>query len=135
MVYLIILINYQSQTGLVIIDSPGVGDSDEMDNMVIQYLPEAFAFIYVTNSSLGGGVQKDKVNTWIVWVLSIKTKKKEDCFFFFKKATLLSFFMQMITITLNNNSNNDNNNNNSNYKNIFILPRSYIISLVYRLYR
>ena len=44
--------------------------------------------------------------------------------------------MQMITITLNNNSNNDNNNNNnSNYKNIFILPRSYIISLVYRLYR
>lgn len=97
--YLIILINHQSQTGLVIIDSPhGVGDSDEMDNMVIQYLPEAFAFIYVTNSSLGGGVQKDKVNTWIVWVLSIETKKKEDCFFF-QKSNITVFFHA-----------NDNNN-------------------------
>lgn len=45
----------------MIVDSPGVGD--EMDEMVIQYLPAAFAFIYVANSSLGGGVQKDKVST------------------------------------------------------------------------
>lgn len=47
----------------MIIDSPGVGEADEMDDMVIQYLSEAFAFIYVANSSLGGGVQKDKVST------------------------------------------------------------------------
>ena len=46
----------------MIIDSPGVGESDEMDEMVIQYLPEAFAFIYVVNSSNGGGVQKDRVS-------------------------------------------------------------------------
>ena len=52
----------------MIIDSPGVGEADEMDDMVIQYLPEAFAFIYVANSSLGGGVQKDKVSTWRVCV-------------------------------------------------------------------
>ena len=49
----------------MIIDSPGVGESDEMDEMVIQYLPEAFAFIYVANSSIGGGVQKDRVSTRI----------------------------------------------------------------------
>ena len=52
----------ESKNDIVIIDSPGVGESDEMDNMVMQYLPEAFAFIYVANSSLGGGVQKDKVS-------------------------------------------------------------------------
>lgn len=44
----------------MIVDSPGVGD--EMDEMVIQYLPEAFAFIYVVNSSNAGGVQKDRVS-------------------------------------------------------------------------
>ena len=44
----------------MIVDSPGVGD--EMDEMVIQYLPEAFAFIYVANSSNAGGVQKDRVS-------------------------------------------------------------------------
>ena len=47
----------------MIVDSPGVGD--EMDEMVIQYLPEAFAFTYVANSSNAGGVQKDRVSTWI----------------------------------------------------------------------
>ena len=34
-----------------------------MNEMVIQYLPEAFAFIYVINSSNAGGVQQDRVST------------------------------------------------------------------------
>ena len=54
------------QKGIVIIDSPGVGESDEMDEIVIKYLPEAFAFIYVANSTIAGGVKKDRVSTWII---------------------------------------------------------------------
>ncbi|CAH3030375.1 unnamed protein product, partial [Porites evermanni] len=49
------------QKGIVIIDSPGVGESDEMDEIVIKYLPEAFAFIYVANSTIAGGVKKDRL--------------------------------------------------------------------------
>ena len=41
----------------MIIDSPGVGESDEMDEMVIQYLPQAFAFIYVIDCTNAGGIQ------------------------------------------------------------------------------
>ena len=33
-----------------------------MDNIVVQYLPNAFAFIYVINSPMAGGVQKDRVS-------------------------------------------------------------------------
>lgn len=33
-----------------------------MDDIVVNYLPNAFAFIYVINSSLAGGVQKDRVS-------------------------------------------------------------------------
>ena len=44
------------------IDSPGIGKSDIMDGIVKQYLPEAFAFIYVINSANTGGVQKDRVS-------------------------------------------------------------------------
>ena len=54
------------QKGIAIIDSPGVGESDEMDEMVIKYLPEAFAFIYVANSTIAGGVKRDGVSTWII---------------------------------------------------------------------
>ena len=50
------------QKGVVIIDSPGVGESKIMDEIVMQYLPKAFAFIYVINSANAGGVQKDRVS-------------------------------------------------------------------------
>ena len=48
---------------MVIIDSPGVGESDIMDEIVTQYLPQAFAFLYVINSANAGGVQKDRVSS------------------------------------------------------------------------
>ena len=49
------------QQGIVIVDSPGVGESGIMDDMVKEYLPEAFAFIYVINSVNAGGIQRDRV--------------------------------------------------------------------------
>ena len=56
------------QKGIVIIDSPGVGESDIMDEIVTEYLPRAFAFIYTINSPNAGGVQKDRVSDKIVRV-------------------------------------------------------------------
>ena len=46
----------------MIIDSPGVGESDIMDEIVTQYLPQAFAFLYVINSTNAGGVHNDRVS-------------------------------------------------------------------------
>ncbi len=43
------------------VDSPGIGESDVMDRMVEEYLPEAFAIIYVINSANAGGIRKDTV--------------------------------------------------------------------------
>ena len=43
------------------VDSPGVGESIEMTKLVKEYLPDAFAFIYVINSSNAGGLQPDRV--------------------------------------------------------------------------
>ncbi|XP_028400784.1 uncharacterized protein LOC114523921 [Dendronephthya gigantea] len=47
------------EEGVVIIDSPGLGESDEMDKVLMKYLPNAFAFIYVLDTSRAGGIQKD----------------------------------------------------------------------------
>lgn len=52
--------------GVTIIDSPGVGESEIMDEVVTEYLPQAFGFIYVINSTNAGGVQKDR----LVYLLS-----------------------------------------------------------------
>ena len=53
----------------MIIDNPGVGESDEMDKMVVQYLPRAFAFVYVINSANAGGIQKERVSILILFSL------------------------------------------------------------------
>ena len=49
------------KVGVVIIDSPGVGESEKMDQILMSYLPKAFAFIYVINSANAGGIQRDRL--------------------------------------------------------------------------
>ena len=44
---------------MVIIDSPGLGESDDMDQVLMHYLPNAFAFMYVIDVSHAGGIQED----------------------------------------------------------------------------
>ena len=50
------------QNGIVIVDSPGIRESELMDEEVVKYLPEAFAFVYVIKTDNAGGVQKDRVS-------------------------------------------------------------------------
>ena len=45
----------------MIVDSPGVGESDVMSEFVVNYMPHAFCFMYVINSANAGGVQEDRV--------------------------------------------------------------------------
>ncbi|XP_063422214.1 uncharacterized protein LOC134706836 [Mytilus trossulus] len=45
----------------IIVDTPGIGSSDELTMRLLDYLPKAIAFIYVINSSNAGGVQSDRL--------------------------------------------------------------------------
>ena len=54
----------------MIVDSPGVGDSDAMNEVVRSYLPNAFCFIYVINSINAGGVQENRVGEYLFIVPS-----------------------------------------------------------------
>ena len=55
---------FTQQRHITIVDSPGIGESEELDEIVKNYLPEAFAFIYIINASNAGGVQKDRVSPY-----------------------------------------------------------------------
>ena len=50
------------QKGVVIIDTPGIDEFDIMDEIVMQYLPQAFILIYVINSANAEGGQIDRVS-------------------------------------------------------------------------
>ncbi|XP_078592481.1 uncharacterized protein LOC144871214 [Branchiostoma floridae x Branchiostoma japonicum] len=49
------------KSGIFIVDGPGIGENEAMDSVLLDYLPSAFAFIYVIKSDNAGGVQKDRL--------------------------------------------------------------------------
>jgi len=55
----------------VIVDSPGFGESKRNDEMVMEYVPNAFAFIYVIDCASVVGVQKETVRDSDVLILKL----------------------------------------------------------------
>ena len=53
------------QDRVTIVDTPGIGEGDEMTKRLMDYLPNAVAFIYVINSSNAGGIQDDRVRKYL----------------------------------------------------------------------
>lgn len=51
------------QGNVVIVDTPGIGDSDqeEVAKMMMDYIPNALAFVFVVNMGSAGGLQGDRV--------------------------------------------------------------------------
>ena len=47
----------------MIVDSPGIGETSEMKELVLDYILKACTFIYVINSTCAGGVQ-DRVGSF-----------------------------------------------------------------------
>ena len=64
---LMMLMSLSFQENVMIVDSPGVGESEVMDEFVVNYMSNAFCFMYVINTHNAGGVQKDRVRI-IVYV-------------------------------------------------------------------
>lgn len=42
-------------------DTPGIGDDEELKKMLKEYIPKAVAFVIVIDVSRAGGLQKDRV--------------------------------------------------------------------------
>ncbi|XP_076448681.1 uncharacterized protein LOC143285302 [Babylonia areolata] len=47
--------------GVVLVDSPGVGESRKVSQQLEQYMSRAYGFIYVINISNAGGIHKDRL--------------------------------------------------------------------------
>ena len=54
--------SFSFQNGLVLIDSPGIGENEAMDNIIEEFVENnpIMGFIYVIKSDQAGGVQEDR---------------------------------------------------------------------------
>ncbi|KAL9963713.1 hypothetical protein ACROYT_G027246 [Oculina patagonica] len=62
--------------GVVIVDSPGICDSEHVSKITLEYLPQAYAFIYVINSLNAGGLQEDRLYILRQWSKLYKGEKR-----------------------------------------------------------
>ena len=61
--FLIYKVLFIFQCGLVMVDSPGIGENDAMDKVIVQFVAEnqINAFLYIIKTDNGGGVDEDRV--------------------------------------------------------------------------
>ncbi|GAB1601228.1 dual serine/threonine and tyrosine protein kinase-like [Argonauta hians] len=50
------------KSGVVLVDSPGIGENNAMLNYLVSYMTKGFGFIYVINAASAGGIQKDRLS-------------------------------------------------------------------------
>ncbi|XP_069125049.1 uncharacterized protein [Argopecten irradians] len=58
------------ESGIVIVDTPGIGASRQLSKSVERFLSKSFGFIYIINSSNAGGVQKGRLKDFLQLVTS-----------------------------------------------------------------
>ncbi|XP_062597114.1 uncharacterized protein LOC134258579 [Saccostrea cucullata] len=46
---------------VILVDTPGIGESEELDKILLDILPDAVSFIFVVNARNAGGVQKGRL--------------------------------------------------------------------------
>ncbi|KAK2148552.1 hypothetical protein LSH36_491g00038 [Paralvinella palmiformis] len=59
------------KTGVYIIDTPGFGENSSMDKLLLDYISnnDIFAFIYVIKSDNAGGVQEDRLQRFLRFIV------------------------------------------------------------------
>lgn len=56
---------WEQNGNVTIVDTPGIGDDEELKKMLMEYIPKAVSFVIVIDVSRAGGLQKDRV--WKCW--------------------------------------------------------------------
>ncbi|CAC5409423.1 unnamed protein product [Mytilus coruscus] len=46
---------------VIIVDTPGIGESEELDNILMDLWPHAVSFVFIINAKNAGGIQEDRL--------------------------------------------------------------------------
>ncbi|OWF42780.1 tyrosine-protein kinase Fer-like [Mizuhopecten yessoensis] len=58
------------EDGIVLVDTPGIGEKRQMTKLVERYLTKSFGFIYILNTANAGGVQKGRLRDFLRMVVN-----------------------------------------------------------------
>lgn len=64
----------------ILVDTPGLGGSGNVTQKLIEYLPNAWAFIFVIDVSSAGGLQKDRLPEILQRITNLRKQSEMPCF-------------------------------------------------------
>lgn len=57
--FIIFLLIFQGN--VILVDTPGIGANDNLDTILLDFLPQAVSFVFIVDASNAGGIQHDRV--------------------------------------------------------------------------
>lgn len=66
------------QGNVIIVDTPGIGEKEDLDKMLLNFLPHAVSFIFVINAGNAGGIQEDRILKILKTIM--ENRRKMPCF-------------------------------------------------------
>lgn len=49
------------QGNVIIVDTPGIGENNELCDILMDFLPHAVSFVFIINAKNAGGIHEDRV--------------------------------------------------------------------------
>lgn len=63
---------------VIIVDTPGIGENDKLDQILLDFLPHAVSFVFVVNAKNAGGIHEDRISKILKNIMD--NREKMPCF-------------------------------------------------------
>ncbi|OPL33857.1 hypothetical protein AM593_08200, partial [Mytilus galloprovincialis] len=63
---------------VIIVDTPGIGENEGLDKMLLDFLPHAVSFVFIANARNAGGIHDDRLSKILKTILD--NRHKMPCF-------------------------------------------------------
>ncbi|XP_052084422.1 uncharacterized protein LOC127721667 [Mytilus californianus] len=63
---------------VIIVDTPGIGENENLDKMLLDFLPHAVSFVFIVNARNAGGIHEDRLTKIMKTIMN--NREKMPCF-------------------------------------------------------
>lgn len=67
-----------SKGNVVIVDTPGIGENEKLDNILMDFLPHAVSFVFIVNAKNAGGIHEDRLSKILKTIMD--NRENMPCF-------------------------------------------------------
>ncbi|XP_063437683.1 uncharacterized protein LOC134718824 isoform X2 [Mytilus trossulus] len=67
-----------SKGNVIIVDTPGIGENEKLDSILLDFLPHAVSFVFIVNAKNAGGIHEDRLSKILKTIMD--NRENMPCF-------------------------------------------------------